>query len=151
MRVIKKSVIWTKINNVKWLNCILQTTFSDISVKKKNKISWVAIYDSIFPARALVSSDKAEWRFRPWLVLYYTACKWIVGSLKLLHPYILLFAEITSEGECSQNLQLSCFSHVEKLIVIIFYKTHVTNFWLTLQIFKIIWCVKLRKSITSIK
>lgn len=144
-------MIWTKINNVKWLSCILQTTFSDISVKKKNKISWVAIYDSIFPARALVSSDKAEWRFRPWLVLYYTACKWIVGSLKLLHPYILLFAEITGEGECSQNLQLSCFSHVEKLIVIIIYKTHVTNFGLTLQIFKIIWCVKLRKSITSIK
>lgn len=140
-----------KLINVKWLNCILQTTFSDISVKKKNKISWVAIYDSIFPARALVSSDKAEWRFRPWLVLYYTACKWIVESLKLLHPYILLFAEITGEGECSQNLQLSCFSHVEKLIVIIIYKTHVTNFWLTLQIFKIIWCVKLRKSITSIK
>lgn len=140
-----------KLINVKWLNCILQTTFSDISVKKKNKISWVAIYDSIFLARALVSSDKAEWRFRPWLVLYYTACKWIVGSLKLLHPYILLFAEITGEGECSQNLQLSCFSHVEKLMVIIIYKTHVTNFWLTLQIFKIIWCVKLRKSITSIK
>lgn len=55
----------------------------------------------------------------------------------LLH-YILLFAEITGEGECSQNLQLSCFSHVEKLIVIIIYKTHVTNFGLTLQIFKII-------------
>lgn len=35
--------------------------------------------------------------------------------------HILLFAEITGEGECSQNLQLSCFSHVEKLIVIIIY------------------------------